>query len=185
MHSAHALAVSDAFAGERPRADALVTDRAGLVLGALSADCAPILLADPEARVVAAVHAGWRGAMGGIAEAALATMAALGARFERTVAVVGPCIGPESYEVGEDFLRAFEHADPAHAAFFAPGRTPGKRQFDRPALVISRPHGLGVRRAEWIGADTCADEGRWFSNRRATHRSDGDYGRLLSAIALV
>ncbi|HZZ90054.1 MAG TPA: peptidoglycan editing factor PgeF [Caulobacteraceae bacterium] len=183
IHSATAV-VADAPFAERPRGDAVVTATPGLLCGALAADCAPVLIADPEARVVAAAHAGWRGALGGVVGAAVARMQALGADPARMVAAVGPCIGPRSYEVGLDFLDAFVAADAANARFFAPGAGREKRLFDLPAYVLARLFDAGVAQAEWIGRDTLAEEHLFFSNRRAVHRSERDYGRLLSAISL-
>lgn len=184
IHSAHPI-VTDAPLGDaRPEGDAVVTRTPGVLCGALAADCAPVLLADPEARVVAAVHAGWRGALAGVVEAAVAAMASLGASPARISAAVGPCIGPASYEVGLDFLGAFVAADASHARFFSPGAAAEKRLFDLPGFVLSRLAAAGVPRAEWIGCDTYPDAGRFFSNRRAVHRGERDYGRLLSAITL-
>lgn len=185
-HSARALTVAEPWADDRPEGDAVVADHSGVVCGALSADCAPVLLADPVARVVAAAHAGWKGALGGIVESTVAAMAVLGARPERITAAIGPCIGPASYEVGSDFLARFTDVDgPTAARFFGPSAAPEKRLFDLPAYVLDRLSRAGVAQAEWIGADTLPDEPRFFSNRRAVRRNEGDYGRLLSAIALV
>jgi len=183
IHSAVAVVAEAPFA-ERPWADAVVTRTPGLICGALAADCAPVLLADPEARIVAAVHAGWRGAVAGVVGSAVDAMISLGADRARISAAVGPCIGPASYEVGLEFLEAFAAADPANARFFAPGAQPAKRLFDLPAYVLSRLAAAGVGRAEWIGRDTLTEETWFFSNRRAVHRGEGDYGRLLSAIML-
>ncbi|HEY2177660.1 MAG TPA: peptidoglycan editing factor PgeF [Caulobacteraceae bacterium] len=187
VHS-NAVIIADApFAvgpRDRPRADGVVSRARGLVCGALAADCAPVLMADGEARVVAAAHAGWRGALAGVVEAGVAAMVSLGATPERIVAIVGPCIGPASYEVGGEFLAAFIAADPSYEAFFAAGARPEKRLFDLPAFVLARLAAAGVRERAWIGADTYADEAAFFSNRRAVHRREPDYGRLLSAIML-
>jgi YfiH family protein len=168
---------------ERPRADGVATKTPGLICGALAADCAPVLLADAESRVVASAHAGWRGALAGVVESAVAAMAELGARPERIVAAVGPCIGPRSYEVGLDFLTAFEAADPDNVRFFADGDAE-HRYFDLPGFVLARLAAAGVDQAEWIGADTFADPGVFFSNRRAFRAGEADYGRLLSGIVL-
>lgn len=184
IHSATALVAERPWGEERPSADAVVTRTPGVLCGALAADCAPILIADSEARVVAAVHAGWKGALGGVAEAAVAAMAGLGARPDRMAAVVGPCIGPASYEVGTEFLDRFVAADPGHARFFAAGDGPDKRMFDLPGFVLSRLRAVGVETCAWVGADTCADEARFYSNRRAFRRGEPDFGRLLSAIVL-
>ena len=183
IHSAIAL-VTDAPFAVRPQADAVVTRTPGLICGALAADCAPVLIADPQARVVAAVHAGWRGALAGVVGAAVEAMSRLGADPARMRAAVGPCIGPASYEVGLEFLAAFTDADAANARFFAPGARPEKRLFDLPAYVLARLAAAGVARAEWVARDTLAEEAWFFSNRRAVHRGEGDYGRLLSAISL-
>ncbi len=185
IHSATVLVADHPWGDERPQGDGVVTETPGLVCGALAADCAPVLLADPQARVVVAVHAGWRGALGGAVESAVEAMVAQGATREGITAAVGPCIAQKSYEVGEDFLRTFEAKDAAYAAFFAPGAAADKRMFDLPGFVLSRLAAAGVERREWIGRDTCAEEALFFSNRRAFHRDEGDYGRLLSAIALV
>lgn len=185
IHSATALIADRPWGDGRPRGDAVVTLTPGVLCGALAADCAPILLADPDARIVAAVHAGWRGALGGVAEAAVEAMSGLGAEPGRIVAVVGPCIGPMSYEVGQEFRAAFEAADPAHGRFFAPGAEADKRMFDLPAFVLSRLRAAGVQTCAWIGCDTCADQDRFFSNRRAFKQGEPDFGRLLSAIVLV
>ncbi len=184
VHSARAVVAEAPWGDARHEADGVATATAGLICGALSADCAPILFADPEARVVASAHAGWRGALGGIVAATVAKMSELGARPARIIAVVGPCIGPASYEVGEDFLQAFMAGAPEAERFFTPGASPAKRQFDLPGFVLQRLEQAGVADAAWVGHDTCAEEARFFSNRRAVHRSEGDYGRLLSAIML-
>ena len=184
IHSATALVADRPWGDERPQGDAVVTAAAGILCGALAADCAPILIADPQARVVAAAHAGWKGALTGIAEATVSAMAGLGAEPSRLVAVVGPCIGPASYEVGLEFLERFLAADPDHHRFFAPGESPEKRMFDLPGFVVSRLRAAGVGTAAWIGRDTCAEEDLFFSNRRAFKRGESDFGRLLSAISL-
>jgi polyphenol oxidase len=185
IHSAEAIAVAAPWpAGERPRGDAVVTARPGLVCGALHADCAPVLLADAEARVVAAAHAGWRGAVTGIVEAAVARMVELGARRERITAAVGPCIGQASYEVGDDLRAAVLLVHPAAERFFTPEHAPGRRRFDLEGFVLGRVRGAGVEAAEALGRDTCAEADLFFSNRRAVLNAEGDYGRLLSAIVL-
>ena len=133
---------------------------------------------------MAAAHAGWRGALGGIVEAAVRAMVELGAEPGRMVAAVGPCIGPGSYEVGLDFLDAFTSADADAAQFFRPGADAGKRMFDLPAFVLQRLAVAGVARSEWVGRDTYTEPDEFFSNRHALHRREPDYGRLLSAIML-
>ncbi len=183
VHSAIAHIVDRPWATS-PEGDAIVTATPGLVCGALSADCAPILMADPEARVVASAHAGWKGALGGVIVAAVEAMARLGAEPARIVAAVGPCIGPASYEVGLDFLDRFVGEDTGAEVFFRPGRSDDKRLFDLPGFVLRRLAEAGVTQAEWIGRDTLAEPDHFYSNRRALLTGEGDYGRLLSAIML-
>jgi hypothetical protein len=185
VHSAEVVVAESPWFPGPPRADAVVTRQTGLACGALAADCAPVLIADPHARIVAAVHAGWRGALAGVIEAAVWAMVGQGASLERMTAAVGPCIGPKSYEVGLEFLEAFTGPDPANARFFAPGASPQKRLFDLPGFALSRLQRAGVAEAEWIGRDTYAEPDLFFSNRRAVHRGETDYGRLLSAITLT
>jgi YfiH family protein len=184
VHSPRVLAASGFWGEDRPEGDGVASTVPGLICGALAADCAPILLADRAAPVVAAVHAGWRGALGGVIAAALDLMTDLGARRERIIAAIGPCIGPDSYEVGLDFLDRFEREAPGAARFFRPGRTAEKRFFDLPGFALERLREGGVEAAEWIGRDTYGEPETFFSNRRAAHAGDPDYGRLLSAIAL-
>lgn len=184
IHSAIAQVVTAPFGETRPEGDAVVTTKAGLICGALTADCAPVLLADAQCGVVAAVHAGWKGALAGVVEAAVAAMEGEGARRARMVAVVGPCIGLKSYEVGLEFLERFMSEDPAAGAYFHPGASDDKRQFDLTGYVLARLGRAGVGQAEALFLDTYAEE-RFFSNRRAAHRQESDYGRLLSAIMLV
>ena len=183
IHSARALTAEAPWGRYRPEGDGVVTDQRSVVCGALHADCAPVLIADPKARVVAAAHAGWKGALTGIVAETVAAMERLGAHRADMVAAVGPCISQASYEVGEEFEATFLEADPAHAAWFAPG-APGKRQFDLPGFVLSRLADAGVTRAEWVGRDTCTEGALFFSNRRAFKQGEPDYGRLLSAIML-
>ena len=182
IHSATPLFAEGRW-NDRPEGDAVVTATPGLVCGALSADCAPVLLVDPQARIVAAAHAGWRGALSGIVARTAEMMVAKGADTRRMVAAVGPCIGPSSYEVGPEFRQSFIDVEPGFDRFFV--ETPGaKARFDLPAFVLDRIAQAGVLRAEWVGCDTCADED-FFSNRRAAKRGEADYGRLLSAITLA
>jgi polyphenol oxidase len=185
IHSANALSVDGPWSSERRQGDALVTGADGLAVSALAADCAPVLIADAEAGVVAAAHAGWKGALGGVVAAAVEAMAALGASPAHMVAAVGPCIGPASYEVGLDFVERFTGASPAYERFFAPGVSADKRLFDLPGFVLDRLHEAGVASAEWTGDDTYPDPERFYSNRRAVHRGEGDYGRLLSAVLIT
>lgn len=182
IHSADCITVSDAPA-DRPHGDALVTNTPGLALGILTADCAPVLLADAEAGVVGAAHAGWKGAIGGITDATIAAMEALGARRERMTAAIGPCIARASYEVDDAFVRRFAKDDPANERFFADGRA-GHAQFDLEAYVTHRLATAGVPRIEALGLDTYADEARFFSYRRATHRDEPSYGRQIAIIGV-
>ena len=168
---------------ERPRGDALVTDRPGLALGIVTADCTPVLLADREAGVIGAAHAGWKSAFGGVIESVLALMEQYGADRARIAAALGPVIARRSYEVDDGFLRRFAEADPANERFFTPGRE-GHHQFDLEAYVLARLAAAGVTRAEALGLDTYADPDRFFSYRRATHQGEPTYGRQLSLIAL-
>jgi len=184
IHSAIAFAVQGPWGSGPPEGDAVVTDTAGVICGALAADCAPILLADAEARVVAAAHAGWKGALEGIAEAAIERMEAFGAKRDRIVAAIGPCIGPGSYQVGPEFYDRFVADSEDAARFFGDGEG-DRKMFDLPHYVLDRLQRAGVTSCEWIGHDTCADADLFFSNRRALHRGDADYGRLLSGIMLT
>jgi YfiH family protein len=184
VHSAEVVTVSEPWEDDaRPHADALVTDRPGLLLGILTADCAPVLFADAQAGVVGAAHAGWKGAIGGVTDATITAMERLGARRDRIVAAVGPCIARASYEVDDRFLTTFAAADAANERFFAPGRE-RHHQFDLEAYVVHRLAAAGLSRIEALGLDTYADEARFFSFRRATHRGEADYGRQVSVIAL-
>ena len=183
VHSAECVTVSAPLA-DRPRGDALVTDRPGLLLGILTADCAPVLLADAEAGVIGAAHAGWKGALAGVTDTTLAAMAALGARPDRITAAIGPCIARASYEVDDAFRRRFAAADPETERFFVDGARAGRHQFDLEAYVAHRLAAAGVHRVGTLGLDTYADADRFFSYRRATHRGEPDYGRQVSLIGL-
>jgi len=183
IHSPDTLVVREPFAGERPKADALVTDRPGLALGVLTADCGPILYADAEAGVVGAAHAGWKGALTGIVESTVEAMERLGARRERIVAVLGPSIGSQNYEVGPEFVARFAEADPANGDYFAPSQKPGHALFDLNRYTLDRLGRAGVA-AHAVARCTYAEEADFFSYRRATHRGEGDYGRQISAIVL-
>lgn len=185
VHSAAALAADGPWPAAPPQGDGVVSAAAGLVVGALAADCAPVLLADPQARVVGAAHAGWKGALGGVVEATVAKMEQLGARREHLCGAVGPCIGPRSYEVGLEFVERFVADDPTFGRFFAASPDREKRMFDLPAFVLGRLKAAGVSACEWIGHDTCAEPADFFSNRRAFKMGERDYGRLLSAIMLT
>lgn len=186
IHSPEAVAVTAPFTDDaRPHADALVTDRPGLLLGILTADCAPVLFADEGAGVVGAAHAGWKGAITGVTDATIDAMEALGADRSRIVAAVGPCIARPSYEVDEGFFRRFAEADPENERFFSAGARADRHQFDLEAYVASRLAAAGIGRIELMGLDTYADERRFYSFRRATHRREPDYGRQISLIGLA
>ena len=185
IHSTIAVIADGSWGDVRPQGDAVISKTPGVICGALSADCAPVLIADAQAGIVAAAHAGWRGALDGVVQAAVDSMVGLGADPGRMVAAVGPCIGLGSYEVGLEFMAKFEADAPGSGQFFKPGNSDAKRMFDLPAFVLERLRTAGVAQREWTGHDTCADEARFFSNRRAVIRGEGDYGRLLSAISLV
>ena len=169
---------------ERPDADALVTDRPKLLLGILTADCAPVLFADAEAGVVGAAHAGWRGALAGVTDSTITAMEQLGARRDRISATVGPCIGQPSYEVDDGFRIRFVEEDGANARFFTTGVS-GKPHFDLAGYVVHRLLAAGIEQVEALHLDTYAEPDRFYSFRRATHRGEADYGRQLGAIALA
>ena len=168
--------------GDAPQADALVTDRPGLALGILTADCVPVLFADPAAGIIGAAHAGWKGARGGVLASTVAAMSRLGARPERMVAAIGPCIAQDSYEVGPEFPGQFEGDE---AAFFKPSARPGHFLFDLGGLVEKRLADEGIGVVSRCAADTAAEEERFFSYRRATLRGEPVYGRGLSVIVLA
>jgi hypothetical protein len=163
----------------------MVTDRPGLGLGILAADCMPVLLADPEAGVIGAAHAGWRGAVAGVVEATVRRMSELGADPRCIHASVGPCIAQASYEVGPEFPQPFLQQDPENRRFFVPSRREGRFMFDLPGYVVSRLRRLGLAAVAHTGHDTCAEADLFFSYRRTTLAGEKDYGRGLSVIALT
>ncbi|MGG5822571.1 peptidoglycan editing factor PgeF [Falsiroseomonas sp. HW251] len=184
VHGIEVATVTDPWPEDaRPKADAMVTDRPGLLLGIVTGDCAPVIFADERAGVVGAAHAGWRGAVAGVLEETIAAMERLGAARARIAAAVGPCIGQASYEVGPDLRDAVLAHDAAHARFFAPGRREDRWQFDLPGYCLARLSAAGVT-ASWIGRDTLAEEDAFFSHRRSTLAGGGPIGHQLSAIAL-
>ncbi|MDJ0388587.1 peptidoglycan editing factor PgeF [Roseomonas sp. E05] len=187
-HQVHGIAVAEVTApvpnDARPTADALVTNRPGLALGVVTADCGPVLFADRKAGVVAAAHAGWRGAVAGILEETLGAMERLGARRADVAAVVGPCIRQNSYEVGADLRDAVLAQNPASTRFFIEGRRPGHWQFDLPGYCAARMVAAGTGTVAVLAADTFADAGSFFSHRRRTLAGEGPIGHQLSAIAL-
>jgi YfiH family protein len=184
IHSAITRVADRPWNGARPEGDAVASATFGLVCGVLTADCAPVLICDPEGPFVAAVHAGWKGALQDVTHSAVQALAALGARPSRMRAIVGPCIGPDSYEVGAEFRERFAHHDPGSEQFFRSAATDGKALFHLPAFVLWRLEQAGVGAAAWTGHDTCADETRFYSNRRAFQRGEPDFGRLMSAICI-
>jgi len=167
----------------RPQGDALVTDRPGLLLGVLTADCVPVLLADRQAGVVGAAHAGWKGALGGVTDATIAAMEALGADRARIAAAIGPCIGRASYEVSEAFADPFLSEDADNARFFGAER-PGHLMFDIAGYVAARLANAGVGRVDMLDEDTCSQPGRFFSYRRSCLRGEPGYGRQISLIGV-
>lgn len=183
VHSPHAIIVDEAFGSERPQADALVTNRPGLALGALAADCGPILFADETARVIAAAHAGWKGALTGILENTIAAMELLGAERENITAVLGPSISQANYEVGPEFVERFVNHNPANQIWFRASDKPGHALFDLNGYTVARLTAAGVNAAQ-LGRCTYEEEEHFYSYRRATHRGEADYGRQISAIVL-
>ncbi|RWL80027.1 MAG: peptidoglycan editing factor PgeF [Mesorhizobium sp.] len=183
IHSPDVVVAREPFAGPRPKADAIVTDRPGIAIGASTADCGPVLFADAEARVVGAAHAGWKGAFTGVLENTVAAMEGLGARRDRIVAVLGPSIGPDNYEVGPEFVARFVEAEPGNERYFRPSRTVGHSMFDLNQYTVDRLRKAGVT-AEGVGRCTYAEEDLFYSYRRTTHRKEADYGRQVSAIVL-
>lgn len=181
-HSADAVVVAGPQTGDRPKADAMVTATPGLALGILTADCLPVLFSDPEAGVIGAAHAGWKGALGGILEATIDGMIALGATRENIRAAIGPGISQQSYEVGPEFYETFEVDDPENSRFFASGKG-DRMHFDLPGYGLARLR-AALGDADWIRHCTYADETRFFSYRRSVHRKEADYGRLISVIRL-
>lgn len=189
IHSDICLTVDQPYDAihNRPQADALVTDRPGLVIGVLTADCGPVLLLGRKADgqpVVGAAHAGWGGALKGVIENTVAAMLRLGAEQASLRAVIGPCIGPRTYEVADQFRDPFILQDMKNARFFIPAERPGHLMFDLPGYCQRRLMLAGVPHIRNLGRDTCAEEDKFFSFRRATHRREADYGRQISAILI-
>jgi YfiH family protein len=184
IHSADVVRLAAPVSGERPQGDAMVTATPGLALAILTADCAPILLADVEAGVIGAAHAGWKGALAGVGEACVDEMEALGARRARIVAAIGPCIKQASYEVGPEFAAAFVASRADYSAFFRKGH--GDRlQFDLTGFVRMRLLDRGVGRVDVVPFDTYSEPHALFSHRRCVHLAEGDYGRNCAAIMLM
>lgn len=182
-HSNKVVTVDAPHSGPPPEADGIVTTTPGLVLGILTADCQPVLFADPTAGVVGAAHAGWKGTMDGVLEATVDAMEAQGAEREKIIAVIGPSISQRAYEVGPEFLDRFLDDDPDNQRFFTGGQK-DRVQFDLISYGLYRLRKAGVGHAEWTGHCTYSDPESFFSYRRATHAGDADYGRLISTIRL-
>jgi YfiH family protein len=184
VHSPDVAVVTGPWLDDRPKADAMVTTAHGLALGVSSADCGPILFADTEAGVIGAAHSGWKGAFVGVVHATVTAMEKLGARRERILAVLGPTISAKAYEVGPEFVERFKSENTTYARFFTASERPAHAMFDLPAFIGLRAQEAGIGRFVDLGLCTYGDEQRFFSYRRTTHRSEPDYGRLISAIAL-
>lgn len=183
IHSAEVVVAGEWPDDDRPHADAVVTDQPGTLLGILTADCAPVLFAEERAGVVAAAHAGWKGALGGVTDRTIEAMEKLGARRERIAAAIGPCIARASYEVDWTFLERFTVEKPENERFFGEGPS-GKPHFDLESFLLARLASAGLERVEALGQDTYAQPDRFYSYRRATHRGEPAYGRQLSLIGL-
>jgi polyphenol oxidase len=184
VHSADVLYVTEPWA-ERPKVDGLVTDRKGIGLGILTADCGPLLFADSTHHVIGACHAGWKGAVGGVALQTIAAMEKMGAKRNTIVAVLGPTISGENYEVGPDFPAPFIAQEKSNLQFFKASTKAGHHMFDLPAYLKLQLENAGLKQVHNLGLCTYADAQRFYSYRRATHHGESDYGRLISAIALV
>ena len=186
IHSPQVIVADEPWPIEaRPRADGIVTRTPALAVGVSTADCGPVLFAEPQARVIGAAHAGWRGALAGVVDATIAAMERLGAARERIRVAMGPMIRQANYEVGPDLTERFAAADSESGSFFAPAARPGHALFDLPGYIAARLRRAGVTHIEDLNACTYADAARFFSYRRATHRGESDYGRHVNAIALV
>lgn len=186
IHSAEVAIIEGPMAlADRPRADAMVTRVPNLALGIATADCGPILFADPVGRVVGAAHAGWKGALSGVIAATVEAMERLGSARADIVAVLGPTISQSAYEVGDDFRSRFADEVLESDAHFAPGERAGHAQFDLPGFIARRLREAGIANASTLGLCTYADPDRFYSYRRTTHRGEADYGRLISAIVLA
>ncbi len=186
VHSADAIEVTDVWPVDgRPKVDGLACRTRGIALGVLTADCGPVLFADEAAEVIGCCHAGWKGALTGVTNATVTAMESLGAKRENIIAVLGPTISQAAYEVGPEFPTAFLAQSSAYGVFFKPSTKAGHFMFDLPAYLRGRLKGLGLKSVLDLALCTYTDESRFYSYRRATHRGETDYGRLMSAIALV
>ena len=186
IHSPHVVVADEPWSVEtRPRADAIVTRTPGLAIGVSTADCGPLLFADPQTRVIGAAHAGWRGAFSGVIEGTIAAMETLGADRDRISVALGPLIRKDNYEVSQSFVDEFLRADGTYARFFMPAARDGHAMFDLPGFIASRLVQSGIGRFEDIGICTYADPDRFYSYRRSVHRAEPDYGRHVNAIVLA
>ncbi|MBF9234337.1 peptidoglycan editing factor PgeF [Microvirga alba] len=185
IHSPDAVIVEGPWAAERPKADGMATAVPGIALGITTADCGPILFADPHAGVIGAAHAGWRGALTGVLEGTIEAMERLGAKREQIVAVLGPTISQAAYEVGPDFVTRFTDADAGYRRFFEPSERADHAMFDLPGFIGTRLEAAGIAEFTNLGLCTYSNEDYFFSYRRTTHRNEPDYGRLISAITLT
>lgn len=186
IHSPQVVVADEPWGVEtRPKADAIVTKTPGLAIGVSTADCGPLLFADPQARVIGAAHAGWRGAFSGVIEGTIAAMEKLGADRGRIAVALGPLIRQKNYEVSQSFVDEFLRTDETHARFFAPAAREGHAMFDLPGFIASQLAQSGIERFEDIGVCTYSDPDRFYSYRRSTHRAEPDYGRHVNAIVLA
>ena len=183
VHSADVVVAGDWTDDRRPPADAVVTDRSGILLGILTADCAPVLFADREGGVVGAAHAGWKGAIAGVTDRTIEAMERLGAKRSRIAAAIGPCIAQRNYEVGHTFLQRFLEAAPDNERFFAEGPK-GKPHFDLEGYLLARLAAAGLSTVGALREDTYSRSEHFYSYRRATHRAEPGYGRQISLIGL-
>jgi len=183
VHSADVVSISGPQSDTHGKADALVTNQPGLALAVLTADCQPVLFADPKAQVIGAAHAGWKGALDGVLESTIDAMIALGAKRDQITAVIGPSLSQRNYEVGPEFFENFYDTDSYNARFFVNGDD-DRYMFDLPGFGLHRLRNAGIEHAEWTRHCTYADPDRFFSYRRSVHRQEVDYGRLIAAIRL-
>jgi YfiH family protein len=186
VHGRDAVPVAESWEiGHAPKADAMATNVPGIALGILTADCAPVVFADAQARVIGAAHAGWKGALAGVIESVLDAMESLGARRDHISAAIGPCISQPSYEVGDELRAALEQARTDNTQFFMASKRAGHRQFDLSGFAQAQLHRAGIENTSPVPACTYLQDSDFFSYRRATHRGEPDYGRQLSAIMLL
>lgn len=184
VHSPTVVTITEPLISPRPQADAMVTNVAGLILGALSADCGPVLFCEPEAGIIGSAHAGWRGALGGVLENTVEAIVALGGERSKICAVLGPCIGQDNYEVGPEFMAEFTAQDTSYARYFRPSATQPRQMFDLWNFITDRLTATGIK-AQSLNLCTYAQEEQFFSYRRTTHRQEPDYGRQIAAIMIT